>query len=134
MPDNGSWGAVVIQNPNFFGQIERVDEFTNWAHGLNAMVIGCINPITLGLLKPPSCWGESGADIVVGEGQPLGIPLAGGGPYLGLMACKDSLKRQMPGRIVSKTDRFQWQRGFRALITNQRATYSSRQSNVQYMY
>jgi len=104
--------AVVIQQPNFFGSLEEVDAITDWAHANGALVIAVVNPISLALLKPPGEWGEKGADIVVGEGQPLGVPLASGGPYFGFMCCNKSLVRQMPGRIVGQTVDLEGKRGF----------------------
>lgn len=95
--------ALVIPQPNFFGQLELVDELTDWAHQHNMLVIGVVNPIAMAILSAPGEWGKQGADIACGEGQPLGIPLSSGGPYLGLMTCKKSHIRQMPGRIVGKT-------------------------------
>ena len=95
--------ALVIQQPNFFGSFETVDQLTNWAHEHNIFVIAVTNPMALGLIKEPGQWGDKGADIVCGEGQPLGIPLAGGGPYFGFMCCKKDWVRQMPGRIVGRT-------------------------------
>lgn len=97
------FAALVIPQPNYFGCLEEVDILTNWAHARGGIVIGAVNPTSLALLKPPSEWGEAGADIVCGEGQPLGIPLAGGGPYFGFMACKQAHVRQIPGRIVGRT-------------------------------
>jgi len=104
--------AVVIQQPNFFGSLEEVDAITDWAHANGALVIAVVNPISLALLKPPGEWGEKGADIVIGEGQPLGVPLASGGPYFGFMCCNKSLVRQMPGRIVGQTVDLEGKRGF----------------------
>jgi glycine dehydrogenase subunit 1 len=95
--------ALVIAQPNFFGVLEEVDALTDWAHRNGALVIAVVNPTSLALLKPPGEWGESGADIVCGEGQPLGVPLASGGPYFGFMCCKKEFVRQMPGRIVGRT-------------------------------
>ena len=95
--------ALVIQHPNFFGILEDVDALTDWAHQRGALVIAVCNPTSLAILKPPGAWGEAGADIACGEGQPLGVPLAGGGPYFGFMCCKQELVRQMPGRIVGRT-------------------------------
>ncbi|ABA57420.1 aminomethyl-transferring glycine dehydrogenase subunit GcvPA [Nitrosococcus oceani] len=97
------FAALVIPQPNYFGCLEEVDTLTNWAHERGALVIGVVNPTSLALLKPPGEWGEAGADIVCGEGQPLGIPLASGGPYFGFMACKQAHVRQLPGRIVGRT-------------------------------
>jgi glycine dehydrogenase subunit 1 len=95
--------ALVIPQPNFFGSLEEVDQLTEWAHAQQAFVIAVTNPISLALLKEPGGWGNQGADIVCGEGQALGVPLAGGGPYFGFMCCKKEWLRQMPGRIVGRT-------------------------------
>jgi len=95
--------ALVIQQPNFFGRLEDVDALTDWAHAQGALVIAVVNPTSLALLKAPGQWGQTGADIVVGEGQPLGSPLASGGPYFGFMCAKKDFVRQMPGRIVGRT-------------------------------
>ena len=99
----GDFAAIVIPQPNFFGALEAVDALTDWAHAQGSLVIGLTNPTALGILQPPGQWGERGADIAVGEGQPLGAPLANGGPYYGFMTCKQALVRQMPGRIVGRT-------------------------------
>jgi glycine dehydrogenase subunit 1 len=100
--------ALVLQQPNFFGCLEEVDQLTNWAHENRILVIAVVNPISLALLNPPGLWGERtqaghGADIVCGEGQPLGVPLSAGGPYFGFMATRMQYVRQMPGRIVGRT-------------------------------
>jgi len=95
--------AVVIQQPNFFGIYEDVDALTDWAHQHGALVIAVVNPTSLAVLRPPGEWGTKGADIVIGEGQPLGVPLSGGGPYFGFMTTRMEHVRQMPGRIVGKT-------------------------------
>jgi glycine dehydrogenase subunit 1 len=95
--------AVVIAQPNFFGVLEEVDGLTDWSRSRGALVIGVVNPVALALLKPPGEWGTGGADIACGEAQPLGIPLASGGPYAGFLCCKMDLVRQMPGRIVGRT-------------------------------
>jgi glycine dehydrogenase subunit 1 len=95
--------AIVVQQPNFFGVLEDVDRLTDWAHKQGALVIAVVNPTSLALLKPPGEWGERGVDIVVGEGQPLGVPLAAGGPYFGFMTTRMEHVRQMPGRIVGRT-------------------------------
>ena len=99
----GDFAALVIPQPNFFGVLEEVDELTAWAHRHGALVIAVVNPLALALLTPPGEWGDKGADIAVGEGQPLGIPLSSGGPYFGFMCCKKEHVRQMPGRIVGRT-------------------------------
>lgn len=95
--------AVVIQQPSFFGTLEPIDRLTDWAHDQGALVIAVANPTSLAVLRPPGRWGQRGADIACGEGQPLGVPLSSGGPYFGFMACKQPLVRQMPGRIVGRT-------------------------------
>ena len=95
--------ALVIQQPNFFGCLEDVDALTDWAHAHAILVIAVVNPTSLALLKPPGEWGARGADITVGEGQPLGVPLSSGGPYFGFMATRMDYVRQMPGRIVGRT-------------------------------
>ena len=104
--------AVVIQQPNFFGRLEAVDTLTEWAHQRNALVIGVVNPTTLGVLKPPGEWGEAGADIVCGDGQPLGVPMSSGGPSFGFICCRQSLVRQMPGRIIGRTVDLDGKEGF----------------------
>ncbi len=96
--------AVVIAQPNFFGVLEEVDAVTDWAQARGALAIAAVNPVALALLKAPGDWGSGGgADIACGEAQPLGIPLASGGPYAGFLCCKKALVRQMPGRIVGRT-------------------------------
>jgi glycine dehydrogenase subunit 1 len=106
--------ALVIQQPNFFGQLEDVDALTDWAHAKGIFVIAVVNPTSLALLKPPGEWGSSGkgADIVVGDGQPLGVPLSSGGPYLGFMTTRMEYVRQMPGRIVGRTVDVSGREGF----------------------
>ena len=100
--------ALVVQQPNFFGSLEEADQLTDWAHRNKVLLIAVVNPISLALLKPPGQWGaridgKQGADIVCGEGQPLGVPLSAGGPYFGFMATRMQYVRQMPGRIVGRT-------------------------------
>ena len=104
--------AVVAQQPNFFGLLENVDAVTDQAHENGALTIACVNPMTLGLLKPPADWGASGADIVCGDGQPLGIPMASGGPSFGFICTRQSLVRQVPGRIVGRTRDLDGKPGF----------------------
>lgn len=97
------FAGLIVSQPSFLGSLEAVDDLTNWAHDNKMLLIAAVNPTSLALLKPPGEWGETGADIVVGEGQPLGIPMASGGPYFGFMCCKKAYVRQMPGRIIGKT-------------------------------
>ena len=106
------FAALVIQQPNFFGVLEEVDELTDWAHAHGMLVIAAVNPVSLGMLKAPGQWGAQGADIAVGEGQPLGAPLSSGGPYFGFLCCKQALVRQMPGRVVGRTVDLEGKPGF----------------------
>ena len=91
---------VIVQYPDFFGQIFDFTELAEAVHAKGALLCVSVNPIALGLLKTP---GAMGADVVVGEGQPLGIPLSYGGPYLGIFAARKELIRKVSGRIVGQT-------------------------------
>jgi glycine dehydrogenase subunit 1 len=95
--------ALVIPQPNYFGILEPVDALADWAAAHGALAVGLVNPVALALLKPPGEWGAAGADIVCGNGQPLGSPLAGGGPWFGFLACRKALVHQMPGRLAGRT-------------------------------
>ncbi len=101
--------AVIVQQPNAFGCLEPVKEMAQAAHRQGALFIVSVYPTSLGILEPP---GSYGADIVVGEGQPLGTDLQYGGPYLGLFACRSQLLRRIPGRIVGMTRDAHGRRGF----------------------
>ncbi len=92
--------GLLLQNPNFFGVVEDMEAAATMLHEKGALLTAVVNPISLGLLKRP---GEYGADIAVGEGQPLGLPLSVGGPYLGFMATKQQYIRHLPGRIAGET-------------------------------
>ncbi|MCD6039898.1 MAG: gcvPA [Gammaproteobacteria bacterium] len=104
--------ALVIPQPNFFGVLEEVDALTDWAYTKNVISIAVVNPLAMALLKPPGQWGKTGADIACGEGQPLGVPLASGGPYYGFLCCKKEFVRQLPGRIVGRTVDQEGKQGF----------------------
>lgn len=106
---NEQTAGIVLQNPNYFGQLEDVEECSRLAHSVGAKMIAIVNPFTLGLLKSPRA---SGVDIAVGEAQVLGIPLSFGGPYLGFMAASSELTRRIPGRIVGQTLDKDGQRSF----------------------
>ncbi|MGB7289537.1 MAG: aminomethyl-transferring glycine dehydrogenase subunit GcvPA [Candidatus Macondimonas sp.] len=98
--------ALVVPQPNFFGRLEDIDALTDAARARGALVIALVNPLAMAVLKPPGQWGDAaggGADSACGEGQPLGVPLAGGGPYYGFLCCRREHVRQMPGRIVGRT-------------------------------
>ena len=97
---NEETACVLIQHPNFFGCLEEVAELAEIAHAVGALLVVAVDPISLGLLKRP---GDLGADIVVAEGQSLGTPMQYGGPYLGIMACREKFVRRLPGRIAGET-------------------------------
>ncbi|UCG32156.1 MAG: aminomethyl-transferring glycine dehydrogenase subunit GcvPA [Phycisphaerales bacterium] len=92
--------SVVVQSPNFFGCVEELQKAADLAHRAGGLSIGVFDPIACAILKPP---GALGADIAVGEGQPLGIPMSLGGPYLGLLAARQQHLRKMPGRMIGMT-------------------------------
>jgi len=104
-----SVGAVVLQNPNFFGCLDNLSELIDHIHGVKALAILSTYPMALSHVETP---GAMGADIVTGEGQSLGLPLNFGGPYLGFMATKKEFVRKMPGRIVGETTDGQGRRGY----------------------
>ena len=106
---NDDTAAVVVQNPNFLGVLEALDEIGDVVTSSKAAFVACVNPISLGIIRPP---GDFGADIVVGDGQPLGLPLAYGGPYVGFFASRNEHLRKMPGRICGQTTDVDGKRGF----------------------
>ena len=101
--------CVIYQHPNFFGLLESPRALHALAHEVGALAVACCDPIALALLEPP---GEAGADLVVGEGQPLGNPPSFGGPLLGFFACRMALVRRMPGRLAAETTDRHGRRGF----------------------
>jgi glycine dehydrogenase subunit 1 len=107
--------AVLLQYPNFFGVIDDIMHITSLAKSNDALSILCANPLVYGLYTSA---GELGADIAVGDTQPFGLPLQFGGPYVGYIACRQELVRQLPGRIVGETEDVQGKRGF--VLTLQR--------------
>lgn len=109
LPLDGEVAAVVVGQPNFLGQIEDLAPLAEAAHSIGAYLIVAANPIALGLLEAP---GALGADLVVGEGQPLGTPPSYGGPSLGFMACREEFVRRMPGRLAGQTTDASGRRGF----------------------
>lgn len=104
-----SVAAVIVANPNFFGTVDDFTDIAKNAHACGAMLVVSVYPVSLGILKTP---GEMDADIAVGEGQSLGMPLSFGGPYLGLMAARKAHVRKMPGRIVGRTVDAKGREGF----------------------
>ena len=100
---------MVVAQPNVLGLLEDMPEVGRLAHAAGALFVSVIEPVSLAVLAPP---GAYGADIAAGEGQPLGIPLGYGGPYLGIVACTDALLRQIPGRLVGLTKDLDGKRAF----------------------
>ena len=92
--------CLVVQHPNFFGYLEDLSNLVGNAHQEGALLVVSTDPVAMGMFRPP---GSYGADVVTSEGQPLGIPVSYGGPYIGLFSCKTQYLRQMPGRIVGRT-------------------------------
>ncbi len=101
--------CLVAAQPNFYGQLEPMRELADAAHGAGALFVAVVEPTSLAILEAP---GEYGADIVAAEGQPLGIPVSFGGPYVGLMAARMASVRQMPGRLVGATRDTEGRRGY----------------------
>jgi glycine dehydrogenase subunit 1 len=107
---NGETSAVVVQYPDILGRITDLAPIAEAAHAAGALLIAVVTePVALGLIKSP---GEMGADIVVGEGQSIGVGLQFGGPYVGLFACREKHVRQMPGRLAGETVDAEGRRGF----------------------
>ena len=99
-PETGEPGALLVQYPNFLGCLEDLQLAADTATRLGALLLVAVDPVSLGVLKPP---GSYGADVVVGEGQPFGTPMSLGGPYLGLFTCRSEHVRRLPGRLVGET-------------------------------
>jgi len=97
---NDETACLLLQQPNFFGCVEKMETLAAIVHEAGASLVASVDPISLGLLKRP---GDAGADIVVAEGQSLGTPMQFGGPYLGILACREPFLRRMPGRLVGQT-------------------------------
>ena len=101
--------GVVLAQPNVFGVLESMAEASRLAHAAGALFVAVVEPVSLAVLAPP---GAYGADIAAGEGQPLGLPLGYGGPYLGILAATTALTRQVPGRLVGRTTDADGRRAF----------------------
>jgi len=106
---DGDVGAVVLQNPNYLGLVERTNEIQAVAAAAGALTVAVVNPVALSVLQTPA---EFGADIVCGEAQPFGIASSWGGPLLGFIACTDAHKRRLPGRVVGRTTDSRGQEGY----------------------
>jgi glycine dehydrogenase subunit 1 len=106
---NGPVAGVVVANPSFLGLLEPMAEIGRLAHAAGALFVSVVEPVSLAVLATP---GEYDADIAAGDGQPLGIPLSYGGPYLGILACREPLVRQIPGRLVGMTRDIDGRRAF----------------------
>jgi len=98
--DSSEYGCLLVQSPNQYGEIEDVEKLANEIHAKNGLIVQHTYPISLGLLKPP---GQLNVDIATAEGQPLGVPVSFGGPFIGLLTCKKEFIRQLPGRIIGQT-------------------------------
>ncbi len=120
--------CVLVQQPNFFGCIEDMNALAKAAHERGALLVVAVDPISLGILKRP---GEYGADIVVAEGQSLGTPMQFGGPYLGIMACREQFVRRMPGRIAGQTVDRRGKSLLGADAANPRAAHPPREGDQQ---
>lgn len=105
----GGAACLIVQHPDALGQLVDVREIAHAAHAAGALCVQVVDPIACAVLEPP---GALGVDIAAGEGQPLGIPVSFGGPHLGILACREPLVRQMPGRIVGQTTDARGVRGF----------------------
>ena len=101
--------SYIFANPNFFGSVQDFNDIVSSLHANKSLAIMAVYPISMGLIQDP---GSLDVDIVCGEGQPLGVPLASGGPYFGFMCCRKEYVRQLPGRIVGRTHDAQGREGF----------------------
>nr|MBA2634419.1 aminomethyl-transferring glycine dehydrogenase subunit GcvPA [Chloroflexota bacterium] len=101
--------CLIVAHPNFLGQLEPMRELADAAHAAGVLFVAVVEPISLALLEPP---GDYGADLVAAEGQPLGVPVSFGGPYVGLMAARMASVRQMPGRLVGATRDVNGRKGY----------------------
>ena len=126
--------ALVVQHPNYFGRLEDVDALADWAAEKGVALIASVNPLSLAVLRPPSEWGKQGADIVCGDGQPFGIPMASGGPSFGFMCCKMDWVRQMPGPHHRPHGRPRRQDRLCADAAGARTTHPPREGDVEHLH
>lgn len=108
-PDLSDAAAMIVQNPNHLGRLESLRRHADAAHEAGALLIAAVDPLSLAVLRSP---GEAGADVAVGDGQTLGVPLQYGGPHFGFMVVTEDLVRQLPGRLVGETRDVDGRRGF----------------------
>jgi glycine dehydrogenase subunit 1 len=101
--------CLAVQQPSFFGYLEDLTNLGEAAHAAGALFVVSADPVSLGMFRPPA---DFGADIAVGEGQAIGVPLSFGGPYVGLFACREQFVRHMPGRIVGRTNDIEGRTGY----------------------
>ena len=123
--------AVFVQNPNFLGGVEDLTALASAAHDAGAMAIASVDPMTLGVLRPP---GECGIDVAVGEGQPLGGRLDYGGPSFGFFCATEEHIRRMPGRIAGETTDVDGRRGFVLALPDSRAAHPPREGDPQHLH
>ena len=123
--------CLIVQQPSFFGTFERLEELAETARGAGALLVVLTDPVSLGMFRPPA---DYGADIVVGEGQALGIAPTFGGPYVGIFACKQRHIRQMPGRIVGRTVDSEGENGLRAHPPDARAAHQEGAGDLQHLH
>jgi len=124
-------GGVILGQPNAFGLLEPMAEAARLAHAAGARFVAVVEPISLAVLAPPA---STVRNICAGEGQPLGIPLQYGGPYLGILSTTTELMRQIPGRLVGRNDRPRGQASLRDDVARARAGHPSRQGRQQYLH
>ncbi|EQD63131.1 Glycine cleavage system P-protein, partial [mine drainage metagenome] len=122
---------MIVQHPNFFGQLEDVDALVQAAHEQGAVYIAVCEPTSLSVLRPP---GTYGADIAVGEGQSLGIAQSFGGPFLGFMAARKEFLRRLPGRIVGETVDQEGRRGYVLTFQTREQLHPPRAGHVEHLH
>ena len=128
---NENTAAVVLQNPNFLGVLEPLETVGQVVGPSSAAYVCVVNPISLGVIRPP---GAFGADIVVGDGQPLGLPLSFGGPYVGFLATRERYLRKMPGRVCGETRDVDGKRGFVLTLKTREQDIRRETRHLEYLY
>ena len=128
---NDNTAAVVVQNPNFLGVLESLDEIGDLVNNTRTAFIACVNPISLSAIRPP---GDFGADIVVGDGQPLGLPLSYGGPYVGFFASRETPCAKNARSHLRPDHRCRWQTRLCTDIANPRTTHPPRTRHIEHLH